>query len=188
MSTTFDIFPTTNVLPTFEAVLLRAEAHMDRFLRNGGLLVHVDLRASIRQCEPDVELTHNATGPMEWPSTHYGWFTVEGIPGGADVYRHDLFRDYLESNLIPKRPELAKTLEIGHQWEIRRSANEKGVLLIASGFVAAAMAELTNGFVYSDDGAWPFHGVAKTAEEFVAEFALTGDWIVSVKDDLLGDE
>lgn len=191
MSTSFAIFPATNVIPAFEAVLARAEAHMDRFLRNGGLLVHVVLHASIRQGEPDVELFANATGPMSWDDGHYAWFQVERIRGGADAYSHaahgESTRDYLKETLIPRRPELAKTLEIDRHWSIRCSANETGVVRIMSGFVAAAIAELTEGFVFSDDGAWTFNGVAKTAAEFLAEFG-SGDWIDWVKDDLLGDE
>lgn len=52
--------------------------------------------------------------------------------------------------------EIRNSMEIGYYWSLRRSAGQPALISLYYGLLAAAVAELTNGFIYSDDGAWDF--------------------------------
>ena len=52
-------------------------------------------------------------------------------------------------------------------WSIKRTAWQPVLANILYGFVAIAIAELTNGLIYSDDGDWNFKEISLKAEEFL---------------------
>jgi|SRR5262245_39087394 len=68
-------------------------------------------------------------------------------------------------------PKLKKTLineclANGHHWSFRRSAGQPAIINVAYGMIAGSLAELTEGFIYSDDSAWDYERFPATAQEF----------------------
>lgn len=96
---------------------------------------------------------------VKWDE-EYAWFYVEPSEGGGtDAYYHnveplilDIWDDYGdEGNLYL---EVKKSLSIGYYWSFRRSAGQPAIINMAYGVIASALAELTEGYLFSDDGAW----------------------------------
>ncbi|WP_090719918.1 hypothetical protein [Paenibacillus typhae] len=95
----------------------------------------------------------------DWDA-EYAWFYVEpGDGGGTDAYYckvdeltleiWDSFREYGDTYI-----NVNDSLSIGHYWSFRRSAGQPAIINLAYGLIASALAELTKGYIYSDDGAW----------------------------------
>ena len=180
MSTEFDIFPGRPELPSFEDVRALAEEHLHAWLRTIGVHARVELGTEIRAKSPDVVLVEQAMGPMSWDDDSYAWFTAADLEGGADAYYwpiDDVTTEYWNDDLLLRpgfarwREPMARAIEVGHCWNIRCSINESAAVLLASGFLAGAIAQLTGGFVYSDDGAWEHDRLPATGEELLATYA-----------------
>jgi hypothetical protein len=65
-------------------------------------------------------------------------------------------------------------------WYFRRSVGQPAIINFAYGILAATLAELTDGIIYSDDCAWESERLPATASElyesyFVPSKALTSD-------------
>jgi hypothetical protein len=192
MSTEFDIFPGRRELPRFEEVLALAAEHLNAWLAKIGVRTFLDVQAEIRSKSPDVVIVESASGPMSWEDDHYAWFTVADLLGGADAYFRpieDFTIEYWSDTLLP-RPELtrwrepmARAIEVGHCWNLRCSINEPAAVLLASGFVAGAIAQLTGGFVWSDDGAWEHDRLPATGAELLATYARprSAEWRARVE-------
>lgn len=54
-------------------------------------------------------------------------------------------------------------------WSFRRSIGQPGIIVLSYGLISASVAELTNGILWSDDGAWDY-------ERFPAESKDFFDW------------
>jgi len=139
--------------------------------------------------------------PMRCDSNGYLWVQLQGVLGGTDGY----FRSNTELDLecwnelyqevrLP-REFVRGCVEVGHHWSFRRSAGQPGAVNLAYGFVAAALAELTEGFVYSDDSAWDYERFPARAEEFhkwyfeptEAISAVHAEWARRCLKDIEGD-
>jgi hypothetical protein len=116
---------------------------------------------------------------MSWDDDRYAWFTAADLAGGADAYFGpigEITREYWTEDLLPRpgfarwREPMARAIEIGHCWSIRCSINEPAAVRLASGFLAGAIAQLTGGFVWSDDGAWEHDRLPATGAELLATY------------------
>ena len=180
MSTEFDIFPGRPELPRFEEVLALAETHFNAYLGTIGVRTFVDLDVEIRSQSPDVVVVASASGAMRWDDDHYAWFTAADLQGGADAYfwpLNEVTTEYWNEDLLLRpgfarwREPMAQAIAVGHCWNIRCSINEPAAVRLAHGFLAGAIAQLTGGFVYSDDGAWEHERLPATGEELLATYA-----------------
>lgn len=183
MSTTFDIFPGRRELPWFEHVRALAEEQLNAYLRSIGVRTFVGLGTEIRSNEPDRVVIASALGPMSWDDDCYAWFTVADRMGGADAYfwpidesTTEYWNDdlLLRPNFARWREPMANAFALGHRWNIRCSINEPAAMLLASGFIAGAIAHLTGGFVYSDDGAWDHNRLPATGAELLETYGRAG--------------
>lgn len=67
------------------------------------------------------------------------------------------FEIYPTNNNIPEfRSSILKNRKIGYLWQIKRTVGQPAVVSLFYGFVAMAIAQETDGFIYSDDGAWSY--------------------------------
>lgn len=180
MSTEFDIFPGRAELPWFEHVRALAEEHLQAWLRTVGVQARVALGTEMRSKSPDVVVVDSAGGPMSWDDDRYAWFTAADLAGGADAYfwpLDEVTTEYWNEDLLLRpgfarwREPMARAIEVGHCWNIRCSINEPAAVRLAHGFLAGAIAHLTGGFVYSDDGAWEYDRLPATGEELLATYA-----------------
>lgn len=168
MSTTFEVYPGTERIPTFREVADLTGRNLREFLRRERIDVMVPftvgLYHGIGEVHEPVPLDLDA--PAVWTDDQYAWFSIPNIAGGMDAYfrpvkqfgRDQCMVDVVSSRGLDEswQNALHKALEVGHYWSLRRSAGQPGLIAVGYGMLAAALAELTGGFVYTDDGAWDY--------------------------------
>jgi len=129
----------------------------------------------LRSNEPDVEQPTNLDAPASWADDLYAWFYVLAAPGGTDAYFWEIDEDAREMvvdecNVLElsedRRAFILACLENDHYWHFRRSAGQPAIINLAYGLIAASVAEITGGFIYSVDGGWDYERFPATAEEF----------------------
>jgi hypothetical protein len=168
MSTVFDVFPAKDYIPSYRELLGVATAHTNAFLKSYGIHKSITLSAGLRTNDDESRvLPIDLDSPCWWPEIQYAWFHVLGISGGTDAYAHVMNQDDKddlgESTLTEDitgtmaaefADSIQQSLHIGRFWCFRRSAGQPAIINIGYGILAASLAELTEGFIFSGDGAW----------------------------------
>jgi hypothetical protein len=157
ISTTFEVYPTTTNTPSLVELLKAANQKLLQFLRP--LELQVVPIIYVRLGERVISQNDSNAEDVKWDEK-YAWFYVEPSEGGGTdaYYRHvdksilDIWDDYGDDGDLYL--EVKKSLSIGYYWSFRRSAGQPAIINLAYGFIASALAELTAGFLFSDDGAW----------------------------------
>lgn len=178
MSHTFEVYPAHLRLPTFAEVMNLAQTRVNERMATMGHQVELRLRATLRTEQGQVDVVRVAEGPFQWPTGKetYAWFEVVGIDGGCDVsYCEDreeieIFRDEIKYNRTLPDEFVDSCLTLGRKWTFRRSAGQPCVIALVYGYIAAAFAESSEGFLYSDDGAWDRDMMPMRAAEFYATY------------------
>lgn len=196
ISTTFEVYPTTSKIPTLVELLKAANQKLQQFLRPFELqevpLIYVRLGERI------ISLNDPSIESVKWDEK-YAWFYVEPSEGGGtDAYYHnvdesilDIWDDYGDDGEM--HLEVKKSLSVGYYWSFRRSAGQTAIINLAYGFIASALAELTEGYLFSDDGAWhggPIRSNNFDIQYFVPRNAKTfGDasWYERCLDDIVSE-
>jgi len=174
MSTTLQVYPRSSKAPSFQEVLELASIRTHQQLLARGVAVRPNLTVSLRSNETHEVLPLDLSSPAKWGTSEYAWFAVDGVPGGTDVSCWLVESDELEywelltsehPPAIAVRNEVLACLSSGVCWSFRRSAGQPAVIAFVYGILAAAMAELTDGFVFSDDSAWEYARFPAKAHE-----------------------
>jgi hypothetical protein len=191
MSTTFDVYPGTRAIPTFQQLLDRSTAELHRFLASIGIDARPLIHVRVQTEGGDEPVPIDLHVPLTWHRESYAWFQVGDIPGGTDAYFWPLddlmisyWREMTESTFKGRTELVLQCLDVGHYWNFRRSMGQPAIINIAYGLIAASLAELTHGVVFSDDCAWDWERFPALPNEFlnwyfVPELALSDnfrDW------------
>jgi hypothetical protein len=175
MSTTFDVYPGTAGIPTFGELIELASTRLAERLRCHGINVRPELKVEVRHHGSHQEVAITPDGEMTWKRDEYGWFHVPGVLGGTDVdYRTveemdwKMWRELLETNERARgeRFRIESCLATGHYWAFRRSVGQPAIINFAYGIIAASLAELTDGIIYSYDSAWDYDRFPAVAADF----------------------
>lgn len=166
MSTTFCVYPGTDNTPTFYEVLQQAHVDLhDYFQSISFFKTTVSLNVEIQTVENHTKIPTNMNGKFIWDSEKYAWFYINGVSGGSDCYlfqHSELDREIWQRELTsskhsePIQTIIKQNLDLGYFWCFRRSAGQPCIIALSYGFLAISLAKLTNGFIFSDDGAWDF--------------------------------
>lgn len=171
ISTTFEVYPTTLVIPTLVELLKVANQKLRFFLKEYEIqdvpLINVRIEETI------ITPSELSTFNTQW-NAEYAWFYVQPSEGGGtDAYYHkvdqltlDIWDDYGDAG--DTYLEVKKSLSVGYYWSFRRSAGQPAIINLAYGFIASALAELTEGYLFSDDGAW--HGRPMRSKDFDTQY------------------
>jgi len=65
---------------------------------------------------------------------------------------------------------MEKCFESGFYWAFRRSIGQPAIINLSYGLIAAAFTELTNGLIFSDDGAWDYAIFPTSADRFLQSY------------------
>ena len=181
MSTTFDVYPGSPRIPTFEEITLAAERKLQIFLSEFKIEVRSRINVILRSQNPDAVLPIDVEAKAIWSRDEYAWFTLDSVAGGTDAYYHDLSIETAEIREISEearfealqrcsnakdKKRVEAYLKQTHSWSLRRSAGQPALINIAYGFIASAFADLTDGLIYSDDGAWDYQRFPALSSEF----------------------
>jgi hypothetical protein len=162
MSTSFGVIPTViDERLTYNNIVTIAEQTINDYLRSYQLSpvvklsvnVHDNDEKYIKQITPDEKFL--------WKGTEYAWFTLDKAKGGTEAYCNklsetlDYWPTYIEEvchDLVSAK-QIQQIKEYNIKWYFKRSAGQSALLNIAYGHLAAALAKLTDGVIYSET-AW----------------------------------
>ena len=182
MSLTLDVLPTAPLPPTFGELLERTRENIATFYVEHALGVappiatafldlsgHPDRHDRTRRvagADESFSWSTDAYAWIVWPSgqgtaVHNGWVPPDGAmpweePGGS-----------APSAALARAARQASA--VGRRWSVAVESSDAFADL-ASGMLAGSLAELTEGLVFSDDGAWPFDGTPMHAADFVRAY------------------
>ncbi len=212
MSTSIDIIPVDTLEITFGDVLIESENQINDFLRSIGINKPVKLSVNLHNDNESYVTSVRLSDNFEWKNNEYAWFTIDGIAGGTDGNHNTLIGDFvdpdnpwwllemLESNnrkITDIKQKLEKAKHLNRLWNFRRSAGQPGIIALSYGLISGSIAKLTNGILWSNDGAWDTEFFPIEYPEFFKyyfrpETALTNDdaqWskecIDSIKEELV---
>ena len=116
---------------------------------------------------------------------------VEGIPDGIEAYFYEKMSNLekqvwkesvkAEEKYKKMNKEISSAIEIEHNWIFKKQAGQTGIMVLLYGILAASLAKLTNGFIYSDDGAWDYNLLPANSDDFLSwylnpEFAQSKEY------------
>lgn len=199
MSTTIDVYPTTDYLPLVEETRIRTQELYQQLLDRYGIDSTVEVKAfypcktaneEVRYVDPatrwhvpmDLGFAYLINGEWRassWPTLRarervgQSWVNDYEESNGKFGYPASMLgqllpieADEFEITLTPEELRLVNAQD--HNWYEYRNAAGPAVSSIGYGFVAAALAEETNGRMASTDGAFPSEGHnGETAEQFL---------------------
>ena len=131
MSTTFEVYPGINKMPSFCQVLELSNTRLKEFLTSIGINVDVAINVELRECHTNKLLDLDFEKPFIFEDNSYAWFTMGCEDGGCDAYfceLSDIGRDAWEEELTingrAKKIEnsIKESLQLGYYWYFRRSA------------------------------------------------------------------
>ena len=189
---------------TFQNVLTLAKQTLENQLNKLSIDLSVDLSANIHDNKEVYVKDINLNSKFIWTDNEYAWFTVDKSNGGTDAYCDKLsehlsdWDTYIEDTLdnIAIRPQFKQQIiECEYEWYFRRSAGQSPMMSLAYGHLTAAVAKLTDGYIYTYDGAWHDNIFPATAEQLLevyfypdkAKDAADFDWVTRCIEGLKSD-
>ncbi|WP_227428922.1 hypothetical protein [Psychrobacter sp. I-STPA6b] len=194
MSTCIEVLPVRTLDISFDKVLSLSEKNINAFLASIGVHYQIELVAYIHAQDESYQYEVRPNQPFFWKDTEYLWLTIKGVQGGTDGYCYPIIDnddkiepywklDYLKeeilakhskSGVMDKTDDMADTIKgiekHNQSWTFRRSAGQSAIICISYGLIACAVAELTDGILFSDDGAWDYHYFPCDYSEFLAVY------------------
>lgn len=183
MSTSFNVYPVSTKNLKFGDVLTLAEQNTAVFFQKFDIQKRVTFKAEFISEKEETRIDIPPETPFEWANNEneYVWISILGVPGGTDVYciplcdpdnEDDIWWRISELYDGPNcKPEYESLIEqskaLNRYWYFRRSAGQTAHINLCYGMLAAAVAELTEGFLFSYDNAWEYRIFPCFADEFL---------------------
>ena len=176
MSTTFEVYPGNKYIPTFEELNTVVTSNLTAYLNRYNIFQSIHLKVDLYTLENYSEPSFDQNDKMSWSTDHYAWFGINNIAGGTDCYFHkhsDLDKEIWKDELRLRarnseiRELIINSLRLGYYWSFRRSVGQSGTIALLYGLLAGSLAQLTGGFIYSDDGAWNYKLFPARADDFL---------------------
>ena len=189
LSTIFEVYPQSSTVPSFGELIDLGRSRLHEQLMRRGIAASPALEVIIIKEPSSQRIPLDLRSPFIWNNDEYAWFHIPGIAGGTDAYCEKIGEFKLEywaeivdthEKARSRRVLVKACLANDHYWCFRRSAGQPAIINFAYGILAASLAELTGGMIFSDDGAWEYERFPATAAElyesyFVPAKALTPD-------------
>jgi hypothetical protein len=195
MSTTFNVIPTkidSNL--TFQNVLTLAKQTLENQLEKLSINLSIDLSVNIHDNKEAYIKDINLNTKFIWTDNEYAWFSVDKSNGGTDGYCKKItehlsdWGTYIEDTLdnVAVTPQLKQQIkDCEYEWYFRRSAGHLPIISLAYGHLTAAVAKLSEGYIYTYDGAWNDNIFPATADQLLevyfypdkAKDAEDYDWV-----------
>ncbi|PIB34584.1 hypothetical protein BFP72_03745 [Reichenbachiella sp. 5M10] len=180
MSTTFEIIPVEKKNITFRQVIDLSEQRINSFFDSLKIKSNIKLEINLHEISERYVKEVDLDSEFFWTDNEYVWFTINGIPGGTDAYCERIKDDFDESNpwgifeemILNNKTikdfelKIDKSKKLNIYWRLRRSAGQRASINVAYGIISASIAELTGGFIWTEDGAWNFSKFPAEPHEF----------------------
>lgn len=200
MSTTIDVYPSSARVPTFSELAdtvqqVLVSQRSDRyFTQHVGDISDDEMRTSIERVvessDRSVMQRFDAeTELLSFRGEDYGWASFAAVKSGFDFYfddEPDPLDEWSHADVIAEYAERAEAIgtlqgfpfdraaEVEWRWYLRMQATQPLHTRLLSGYVAVALARLTNGFIHSDDGGVDYDRAPTDPETFLTSYP---EWI-----------
>lgn len=194
MSSSFYAYPASERIPTYSEILATAARYVDAFLADFGIPRQVELTVELYPNNTSPTIDQIAAGnllpvpilvpadqPAWWPHDHHAIFGIKGVGGGCMAYAYNehtaspgsqqVVESHLESlqgrfgdSAISRM--VVQNLRIGRKWEFCRYGGPPAIIHLIYGMLAAATAQLTDGFVDHFNG-WDNSRFPALPQDFV---------------------
>lgn len=175
MSMNFEIFPTKNVKLECTDLINNSLKKFKHFLETNE--IHNDIFITIQEVADDGEIKANPKClPIE--ENRHMVFSINGI-GEIYVFYHSLTELDIEfwNDEVQINPNVQKikdridtNLKLGYSWSVKRTMGQPAVVSLYYGYLAMMIAKLTDGILYSDDGAWDYALLPMESHDFEKEY------------------
>lgn len=175
MSTCFEIFPTLNEIPKCADIIELSLELFNSFLRRNNLKQPISVSVS------EVKGKEVIDKRPQKVITEEGKHQIFDInrEGEVFLFYHKnteldecLWNDEIKSNINAKQLncEIARNLKVGYSWCVKKLMSQPPVVCLYYGYIAIAIAVLTNGIIFSGDGAWEYGRLPIMGREFINEY------------------
>jgi hypothetical protein len=174
--TVFTVLPSKITIPTYKEIIDVANTYINDYLLSIGVGKKISISFNLQKTMINELVQFDCKDELVQERNIYAWFFVPYIPGGTGCYYHknlpidnEAWEDELKDNTNAKRNEkiIRENMRLGYQWLFRRSAGQPAIIALAYGMLAASLATLVDGIIYSDDGAWDYSMFPAKAEDFL---------------------
>lgn len=99
--------------------------------------------------------------------------------GKVDVFYNeltDLDKEFWDEEIQENKhaqslqEKIDANLNIGYSWSVKRTMGQPSIVSLYYGYLAIAIAILTDGIIYSDDGAWDYSSLPMEGNAFKEEY------------------
>ena len=160
MSTSFEIYPTNNNIPELSLLISEAVSMFENFMKYHNIKSYINTELyAVNENQTvytpkfvtDSENIYNTIELNKIGNIYLFYIKIDD----TDVA---LWNDELKNNPRAEsiKSSIMKNREIGYLWQVKRTAGQPAIVSLFYGFVAMALARETDGFIYSDDGAWSY--------------------------------
>lgn len=175
MSMSFEIFPTKKLKPNCDEVIKCSVKLFNKFLKKEKILKSIDI--TTREIIADNEVYINPISLVS-NENHYTVFNLNE-EGEVYVFFHELmdldkefWNEEIQENENAKsmKKKIGTNLKIGYFWSVKRTMGQPAIVSLYYGYLAIAIAILTDGIIYSDDGAWDYSRLPIEGKVFETEY------------------
>lgn len=174
MSKTYEVYPTTSYIPSKEEIGKLAEKYLNTFLEKEN--IKEEYKQKLKVTNSTLRFSDKNYVNREnicMVDTEYDAYNLNIKEGNAIfVFFHKFTQldiEVLEETLVNTNyeNEFEKIVNLSYTWTVKRTAWQPVLSNILYGFIAIAIAELTDGIIYSGDGAWNIEIFPIKAKEFL---------------------
>lgn len=175
MSTNFEIFPTGSKIPDCKSVIDYSVNLLNKFLRDNKIIKNIDVTAK--------EVTNEIDDGIcpQYLALNENNYTVFNVNNEGEAYVHYYKNSQIDKkfwteeisinkNAQSLKDKIYANMELGYSWSVKRTMGQPAIVSLYYGYLAIAIAVLTNGIIYSDDGAWDYSRLPVDGKDFEREY------------------
>lgn len=175
MSMSFEIFPTKKRKPNCDEIIKYSVELFSEFLKKKKISQGIDI--TTREVTADNVVHTNPISLVLKEDSH----TVFNLNEEGEVYvfyheLSDLDKDFWKEeiqeneNAQSMKEKIDTNLKIGYFWSVKRTMGQPAIVSLYYGYLAIAIAILTDGIIYSNDGAWDYSRLPIEGNVFKTEY------------------
>lgn len=175
MSTSFEVFPTKLNKPKCDEIIKYSVQLFNEYMKKEKILQ--DIEITVIEVSADNEVNTNPFS-LVLKEDDYMVFNLNE-EGEVYVFYHELteldkdfWNEEMQGNKNAQfmKEKIDANLEIGYSWTVKRTMGQPAIVSLYYGYLAIAIAVLTDGIIYSDDGAWDYSCFPVSASDFETEY------------------
>lgn len=161
MSMSFEIFPTNKKIPKCDEIIKCSAQLFSEFMHREKILCGIKIMCS----EVSIDNERNISPLFLTSKGDYHTVFRLNDDGEAYVYFHELTeldREFWNvemkenKNAQAIKEKIDTNFKVGYSWSVKRTMGQPAIVSLYYGYLAIAIAILTDGIIYSDDGAWDY--------------------------------